>query len=53
MLLEKEQQYGGNGKEALTGINMIGTDTQDARSITDSSYQFKKDIYYAGIKSSS
>lgn len=47
--MEKEDQYGGNGKYALTGINMIATETQDARSVTDSIHQFKKDIYYAGM----
>jgi FAD-dependent fumarate reductase len=47
-VLEKQEEFGGNGKQALTGINLIGTDTQDARGITDSISQFKKDIYYAG-----
>jgi FAD-dependent fumarate reductase len=48
LVLEKQEEFGGNGKEALTGINLIGSSSQDARGITDSITQFKKDIYYAG-----
>jgi succinate dehydrogenase/fumarate reductase flavoprotein subunit len=48
IVLEKQAEFGGNGKSALTGINMVGTYAQDARALTDSISNFKKDIYYAG-----
>ena len=47
-VLEKQSQFGGNGKWALTGINLYNTAAQESRDITDSAVLFKGDILRAG-----
>lgn len=48
MILEKQSEFGGNGKWALTGINLCNTSAQESRGITDSAVMFKKDMLRAG-----
>jgi uncharacterized protein len=48
VVLEKQADFGGNGKWALTGINLCNTTAQESRDITDSAVLFKRDILRAG-----
>lgn len=48
ILIEKKNEFGGNGKYALSGINLIQTKEQEILLINDTINNFKRDIYYAG-----
>lgn len=48
VVLEKQATFGGNGKWALTGINLCNTPFQESRNITDSAVLFKRDILRTG-----